>query len=343
MASERFTSTGKPGEPEKRSFHRLYQTPLQSVNDIDSLIGGYSKLKEKSEGLRRIVYKCLCTNEVLNQAIASNLPIEAVIPMSLVTGHEESIIFIGENFHESPRQGKGIITNTIIEQNPIDKIRSITKKGFSLSNQLLDSDLENLFNLWNRFGWTKEAIADFIKKIQSGEKNLWFSGTRSQTGQLVSATQAEAVEFAGLRYVETTEYSTLDGFEGNGLCTASVEGLIAQILNDTQYHLENNQIPTVITAEFNTSSTSSAVGANAGYIIPTYHESIPQILSYNVAVIDGQPANKVSFEKWPQNENEIPLHYLRDFAVAILPQKNINRYYSLQDVKSIINLYNKKL
>ena len=185
----------------------------------------------------------------------------------------------------------------------------------------------------------KEGIVDFINKIHSGEKNLWFSGVRDQTGQLVSASQAEAIEFAGIKYIETTEYSTLDGFEKLGLCTASVEALIAQLLQETYY--ANNAVNTllpVITAEFNTSSTSSAVGANAGFIIPK-QGGIPQILSYNVAVVDGSPPNQVAFEQW-EDEKEIPLRFLRDFAVAVLPRENIENLYPPDVVNKIISLYN---
>ncbi|KKP87348.1 MAG: hypothetical protein UX64_C0032G0004 [Microgenomates group bacterium GW2011_GWC2_46_7] len=339
MASSEYTSTGIPGGPEVRTFGRLYQTVPDSVNDFQILSEKFASLRSSANGHRRIVMRALSPNEILNEAIASDLPVEAVIPMSFVTGHDSSIIFFGENFHPSPRQGTDIVLNTTIEKKPLEKIESVIKKGFTLSNKLIESDRENLFNLWNRFGWTIEGIVDFINKIHSGEKNLWFSGVRDQTGQLVSASQAEAIEFAGIKYIETTEYSTLDGFEKLGLCTASVEALIAQLLQETYY--ANNAVNTllpVITAEFNTSSTSSAVGANAGFIIPK-QGGIPQILSYNVAVVDGSPPNQVAFEQW-EDEKEIPLRFLRDFAVAVLPRENIENLYPPDVVNKIISLYN---
>lgn len=334
MGATEFTSTGRPGEPENRSYRRLYQTWDKPINDIQKLIDKFNFLESNVDGHRRIVLKSLCSNQVLNEAIQTGLPIEAVIPMSIVTGDESSIIFLGKNFHDSPPQGRKEELNLIVEKKPLEKITSVIEKGFTLSNHLNENDSDNLYSLWHRFGWTREGIVDFIKKIQSHENNLWFSGMRDNlTGQLVSASQAEAVNFSGIRYVETTEYSTLEGYSKHGLCTASVEGLVAQVLNDTN----KENVPTVITAEFNTSSTSSAVGANAGFIIPK-HDGISQILSYNVAVEDNEQPNQISFEPW-EDPDGIPLKYLRDFAVAVLPAENIQRFYSPDVVQEIINLY----
>jgi len=325
------TSLGVPGEPESRTFSRLYQTLANPINEIAELTSGFNRLTSLSSGYRRIVLRCLCSEEVLSQALQADLPIEAVIPMNLVTDDNSAIVFLGKNYHDSPHQGRNIeelISKRNNHKTPIEKIMAIPE-GFKLTNELRETDVEDLFSLWERFGWNREQIINFI---QSNQDSLWFSAVRdSRSNRLVAASTAEAMEFAGIKYVETTEYSTLDGYGNLGLCTASVAGLVAQVLNSQQTSLP------VITAEFNTSSTSAAIGASAGFVIPKI-DRVPQILSYNVAVTDNAPANPI-FEN-ESNNRGIPNGFLRNFAVAVLPRSNIVNLYPPEIVEQIIRLYN---
>lgn len=325
------TSVGRPGEPEPRTFSRLYQTLESPVNVLDHLSTGFENLVTSSNGYRRTVLRSLCSNDVVAQALQTDLPIEAIIPMNLVTDDNSSIVFLGRNSHDSPAQGRDIgdlIEHRNNHKTPLEKIYSIPK-GFNLTNKLNENDINNLLALWERFGWNKEQIGNFIK---SNQDCLWFSGIRdSNTKELVAASTAEAMEFAGIKYIETTEYSTLDDYENRGLCTASVAGLVAQVLDSQQ------TLPTVITAEFNTSSTSAAIGASAGFVIPKI-DGVSQILSYNVAVVDGAQANPI-FKNDQQTDRGIPFRYLRDFAVAVLPRKNIINLYPPEAIEQIINLY----
>lgn len=337
------TSVGRPGEPESRSFCRLYQTLRNPINDFEELSTRFETLRTLVNGHRRIVFKCLCSNEVLSQAKQQELPIEAIIPMNLVAGHDSAIVFLAENYHKSPSQGndpREFITHRQNGKKPLAKVQKVVENNFALSKNLTENDVEDLFSLWQRFGWSKKEISNFIGKIQKHEKNYWFSGIRdSNSGKLVSASTAEAIEFADIRYIETTEYSTLDGYEEQGLCTASVAGLIAQVLSETCYSNNQDSLTTVITAEFNTSSTSVAIGASAGLIVPK-EDGVPQILKYNVGVVDGAPANSVFSDE--VDENGISFRFLRDFAVAVLPQENIINLYPQNEAEQIINLYSSK-
>lgn len=333
------TSVGRPGEPEPRTFSRLYQTLVSPVNDFSYLSSRFNNLENASSGYRRVVLRSLCSNNVLTQAIQSDLPIEAVIPMNLVCDDNSVIVFLGKNFHDSTPQGNNVqdlIKNRNNHKNPLEKVRAIPEK-FRLTNQLTKNDTDDLFSLWERFGWNREQISNFIQSIQTKQEGLWFSAIRDlSTRKLVSASTAEAMEFAGIKYIETTEYSTLDGYEDQGLCTATVAGLVAQILKNTYYSQQS--LTTVITAEFNTSSTSSAIGASAGFVIPKI-DGVPQILSYNVAVVDGAQTNFV-FENHSQEDKGIPFRFLRDFAVAVLPRENIVNLYPPEVINQIISLYN---
>lgn len=335
------TSLGIPGEPEPRSFGRLYQTLRNPINDFEELSSRFEALRTSVDGHRRIVLKGLCSNEVLFQAKQQGLPIEAIIPMNLIADHDSSIVFLAENYHDSPTQGndpRELIAHRNNGKKPLEKVQKVIENNFTLSKNLTENDVEDLFSLWQRFGWSKKEISNFIEKNQRHEKNYWFSGIRdSGSGKLVSASTAEAIEFAGIRYIETTEYSTLGGYEEQGLCTASVAGLIAQVLSETYYSNIQDSSTTVITAEFNTSSTSAAIGASAGLIVPK-EDGVPQILKYNVGVEDGKPANSVFSDE--VGENGISFRFLRDFVVAVLPKENIINLYPPEVVKQIINLYN---
>ncbi len=334
------TSVGRPGEAEPRTFSRLYQTLDSPVNLISDLSSRFKNLVDSSNGYRRVVLRSLCSSGVLNQAMQTNLPIEAVIPMNLVTDDSSAIVFLGKNFHESPYQGvnvQSLIENRNNHKTPLEKVKTIPE-GFGLTNQLHENDQEDLFALWERFGWNRTQIINFIQSIESKQKNLWFSAVRDKrTGKLVAVSTAEAMEFSGIKYIETTEYSTSDGYEDRGLCTATVAGLVAQALNETYYSQE--PLTTVIAAEFNTSSTSAAIGASAGFVIPKT-QGVSQILSYNVAVVDSAPGNPI-FEGQPLEDKGIPFRFLRDFAVAVLPRENIINLYPPDVVGQIINLYNK--
>jgi hypothetical protein len=343
MASAEFTSTGKPGfEPEIRQYGRLYQTYPKTIFDTYTIIQKYRYLKQRAEAdyHRRIVFRCVCPNEIVTELLEENIPVEAIIPLNLINEESASILFIGENFHPSPLPTVNIEIPCQSSKKPIEKIETILQKGFKLSNKVDEDDCKNLYDLWKKFGWSEEGIIDFINRIKNEDASLYFSGVRDDDNQLISACQAEVIEFAGLTYIETTEYSTLDGYNGNGLCTVSVQGLIAQLLWQN-YYLSNRNYPPIITAELNTDSTSPLVGISSGFIFPQFNEKIPQILSYNVAVLDGSPPNNLNLDQWNnQNDVSVDYNYLRNFLVAFLPLYQIELLYPPQEVETIISFYN---
>lgn len=73
---------------------------------------------------------------------------------------------------------------------------------------------------------------------------------------------AERAKVAGFDLVEVTEFSTSPKFEGHGLITANVMGLVSQVLSDKQYSKNSQSTsPPVIISELNTSSTAFYIGA----------------------------------------------------------------------------------
>lgn len=339
------TSLGSVHRAESRSFGREYITFGKPINSLKELAVSAIKFLPHTIGKRRFVMRGLMSEETIEQAKKRKLPIEAVIPMNLVTGNENEksgIVYLAKNRHHSPRQGENQherIKNRHNGRTPLQRAREMNAKGeFHPVKNLKLEDAEDLYLLWKRFGWNKEEILHFINKIQRGEENLWFSGMRdSKTGHLVAACNAEAIEFAGIRYIETTEYSTLHNYENRSLNTTAVSALIAQILANVHYPKKDNLI-TVITAEFNTSSNSASVGASAGFTIPEKEAGVSGILSYNVAVDDNQPANEV-FSKSKKLDRGISYGMLRDFVLGIIPINNIDNMYPQDAVQEIISYY----
>ena len=335
------TSLGEVDRPERRSFGREYITLGKAINDGQELITSFLKFLPRTIGARRFVMRGLLSEEAIKTSKKFGLPIEAAIPMDLVTGNQDgsAIVYIAKNGHRSPRQGENpreYIKNRRNGRTPLERARSLDKNYIPV-NTLNNEDANQLFDLWERFGWTRDEIGNFIIRIQNKEPNLWFSGIRdTKTGQLVSVCNAEAIEFAGIKYIETTEYSTDKKYENQSLSTTAVSSLIAQVLRDTFYDPNRTYIP-VITAEFNTSSTSPAVGASAGFIIPEF-QGTDGILSYNVAVKDNGEPNSI-FANSKKNDRGIPYSMLRDFALAVLPISNIQQLYPPEAVHEIINLY----
>jgi hypothetical protein len=335
------TSLGEVNRPERRSFGREYITLGNAINEGRELVADFLKFLPHTIGARRFVMRGLLSEEAIKTSKKIGLPIEAGIPMDLVTGNQDgsAIVYIAKNNHKSPRQGENpreYIKNRKNGRTPLERARSLDKNYIPVNN-LKNEDANQLFNLWERFGWTRNEITNFIVRIQNKEPNLWFSGIRdTKTDQLVSVCNAEAIEFAGIKYIETTEYSTDKNFENQSLSTTAVSSLIAQVLRDTFYDSNRTYIP-VITAEFNTSSTSPAVGASAGFIIPEF-EGTDGILSYNVAVYDNSPPNSI-FANSKKNDRGIQYSMLRDFALAVLPINNIQQLYPPETVQEIINLY----
>lgn len=337
------SSLGSVDQIEARSFGRSYKTFGSPINGAVDLIKGYREVLQsaKTNGARRMVMRGLMSKEAIATSRKYGIPMEAGIPMNLVTGNDDgsAIVYIARNNHHSPPQGndpREYIKGRQNRRTPLERAQQLPE-NYQPVNRLNETDAPALFGLWERFGWTMDEIHNFIKRTQVGEKNLWFSGIRDKaTGELVVASNAEAIEFAGIRYIETTEYSTKKDYEGQGLCTTAVSALIAQVLKDTKYNPSEDLIP-VITAEFNTSSSSPSVGASAGFVIPQF-EDTEGILYYNVAVKDDADPNAVFDSQ--TNDRGIPYSNLRNFALAVLPIENIDQLYPEAAVNEIINFYN---
>lgn len=351
------SSIGSLGQSFERSEGRAYWTINQKVNKWDQLVpvDNLGKILEpfgqelanfstKAENLgrRRSVVRFRCTTEILDQLIAQNQPIEVAIPLSLIEPKTtDYLVTLARNVHESDTQLPPNIERAHhSEVTPRERVQNLTEH-FQLTCQLTISDIPRLLSLWQPFGWTLESTTNFVQNYQTGG-SPWFSGIRDrETRELVSACTGESLSFANVQLVEGTEYSTLPGYEGHGLCTAAVIGLHAQILRDTLYQ---GQPSPLILSEFSLASRSDAVGIRAGMVLPE-SAFTNQVLSSNVSVLDRLPPNSLNYRELGdqrlhyRDAFRTTFRYWRNFIVGILPLESIQKFYRPEDVQIILDQY----
>ncbi len=341
MAQTEITSTGKIGMDLERSDGRAYLTMSEIITNPEDLMSAYTDLSKQSEQYRRRrkVLRARCSREVVF-AMTEQDPnaFEVAIPLHLFEEEtDDFLIVMGANVHSSPvpeweavyqywesRNGQSRTPVQIVEQLPTQ---------FQLVQTFNEGDVPELRKLWNAFGWSKEGLMQMQQNVGNG---IAFSGVRdTETSKIVSATMGEILSVAGVNLAETTEYSTDPNYRKLGLCTASVIGLSAQLLNE----LEGLGGIPLIFAELNMSSRSDIVARHAGFTIPGVEgksglTAPHQVLRANVAVLDGMSANSLNWRDLGSDRNAYraafayPHRYTRNFVVGTLTAKFIRMNYS---------------
>ncbi len=352
--SEMVPSTGLAGEPDYyRSEGRVYLTEDRIVDDPEVLTSRFTELlgEAESRGRRRTVLRARVTSEVADamtqvhpDTLEVNIPLSVVDPTT-----SDSLVVLGSNVHEFPisewsdissywgnRNGRARVPQSFLDELP---------DRFRLTPTFEESDIPDLEQLWLAFGWSPNGINQLRQNIGSGKT---FSGVRDiETGRIVSATMGEVLSFAGVNLAETTEYATNPAYRGHNLCTASVIGLTAQLLDDLQ---TSEGVPLVM-AELNMTSRSDVVAYHAGMTIPgVEHTAISeqprQVLRANVSVLDGQAPNSLNWRDLPDRDRRrqafaFPHRYLRNFVVGVLPRTSMDAFYSPAQRAEILSHYSR--
>lgn len=368
IESKQVTSVGRAGERNyTRSDGRAYWTLDEVCSSAQSLIHQFEDFQTKSleHQRRRTVMRVRCTEQVFQELTAQNsLPVEVAIPLNLVDNTtSDYVLIIAQNQHDSavpewPEVYDFWSKPKEIRLTPVQRVERIHNSGkYQLCSTLTLEDAERLQQIWAPFGWDLDGVIDFINELPSS-KTKWFSGVRDiKTHKLVSACMGELLEFAGIRYVETTEYGTYvsqsyglrsrenqngsqNNYEGQGLCTAVVSALHAQILRDTLY---TDNIPVLIGAELNMTSRSDVLARNLGYTAPGVenNRTLPgpiQVLRYNVAVEDRGEPNHLQPHTQNSSWRTENYQYWRNFIMGVLPRNTIDTYYSPEQVQHILHM-----
>ena len=352
--SEIITSAGSVGIDYNRSEGRVYQTLDCVVESASVLADTFSELKEEAftRGRRRWVLRAVLENdariELGDLEVSNNIEID--VPLSLIDpGSTRRLVILAENVHRSDVPEWQEVDSYwrkpyTREINPLQAVISIPEQ-FRLTDRLEQDDAPDLANIWTPFGWNLNGVREFINTCKENS-NLWFSGVRNSAGRLISACQGEGITFGGIFLVEGTEYGTLPRFEGNGLCTAAVIGLHAQILDESLYR--RDQIP-LIYSELNLSVRSDAVARKTGMEVPLIacrDNTLPyQVLRRNVSVVDHQEPNDLSLEELGDRREHYEQAYgetfrfWRNFVAGILPREAIDKYYLFEQCQEIIMHY----
>ncbi len=359
---EKFTSTGTAGEPDyHRSYGRAYQTLTNIVTLPEDLIYQYRQLTEgaKEHGRRRWVLRARCTPNVVEAIKSEGLPLEAQIPLSYIDEDSpDSIVIMADAIHSQSIPELDEVNSYWRNPNykngrtPKDRLMEAVVNGYKVIDSPDQRDVSDLQKIWWPFGWKKEQVIQFIESFNGKRvENLWFSGIRDgESGRLISACMAEALSFAGIQYVESTEYGTLPSYQGQGLCTAAVVALNSQIL-DYYYRCGLSTKELLVNAEFNMTTRSDVVGRHAGLIVPaienTTENTSLQVLRRNVAVLDGYDRNDV---RWYNLDGQKALYagaysnphcFWRNFIVGILPQSAIQQFYNPDATQQMVAVINK--
>jgi hypothetical protein len=356
-------NVGRPGENFNRSEGRAYSNVIERIDSFDQLTQMYLEFSERGRNehhRRRIVFRARCSAEVAEQLSTTNrnlLPVEVMLPLSQIhPGETDFLVTLGENVHPSEIPEWEEVYQYWQNPNghgrtPSMQIERLNQGNFRLTNQVVESDVDCLTEIWRPFGWTREGVLHFIQNYQ--QEGKFFSGVVDPaTNTLVSASMAEGIELAGIQLIEGTEYGTLPGHEGHGYCTAAVVGLHAQIL---QHHRESGaeQLPLIL-SEFSMTSRSDIVGRHAGMTIPLVEgtsglENTPiQVLRYNVSVLDRRAPNSISWRGLGDQRNTYrdafrTMHrYWRNFIVGVLPAQAIEEQYSPEQIEQMLSQFQQR-
>lgn len=335
-----------------------YETRVENFWELNAAYRNWLATS-KENGRRRTVLRVRCSQEVVDRLLESDLPREVIVPLNTIWPEStDYLVVLGENVHPSEVPEWSEVYNYWQHPNgshkrPMDRITNATQnEGFQITNVLTLDDVPQLQEIWRPFGWSEQAVISFVNTYRDNPK-LWFSGVRDpRTGQLVSACEAELANLAGISLVEGTEYGTLPGYEGMGLCTAAVTALHAQVLRDTFYQ---TGVAPLIMAEFNMTSRSDVVGRHAGITIPLV-ENTPgldntpiQVLRMNVPVLDRLTPNNISYRGLGDKKDHYrdayrhTYHrYWRNFIVGTLPLSSIEANYSAEQVETILSTLNQE-
>lgn len=338
-----FSSTGRLGVS-RRQYDRLYVNGTYYSNSPDEVERNFRRLTEVAgrhpRSISRSIFRGLVNESVMRHISNNGLQpyLEVVLPVREFTGDDSWLVYMANN-----QAGRELIIPQeimILETNfqnkeitsPLKRVQSITEQGYTFVSHIPEDQVDQLHALWGEtFGWERHEVDNLRRRlITSGnssplQRDVWFSAIRDN-GTIINVAMAERLSIPAaegrLNLVESTEWRTRDEYAGNGLMTATIAALNAQILSD--FKNNPNGLPLVF-AECNFQSRSDRAGHGAGFRIPERAGgySASQILSQNVLVREGQPVEEGK---------------LRDLIFMYLPVEIIQNHYSPTQVSSITQM-----
>lgn len=301
------SSTGSLGL-ERRSYDRLYCNWPGVISDVSFIERQYRRAREAiHRGVAtRCVLRAVLTEDALRDIAltSASSTVEAAVPAGNVDGQSVWMTLFGLNAeHRRPitsvnNMVEATTTYSSSSMLPHDRVQRLEGQGFRCDAQIDSRHIDAVHGLWGEtFEWTREGVEMLSQRLREQQqlhpsrRNVWFSGVVDSDDHVVSVSMAELLRLPlgndeYIPVVESTEWRTREGYEGQGFMAAGVSFLHAQVLWD----LEELPRPPLIIAETNYRTRADWVGNAVGMRVPlrqvgeTY---IPQILQQNVAVGDG--------------------------------------------------------
>lgn len=241
-----------------------------------------------SQNRRRAVMRCYVSPGLMSEL--TELPVEAAIP----TG-KEYLIWIGRNQHPNVSRMRDVQKLPSPEQSNLPA-------RFTIDRYLHAEDVSGLSELWGQFGWTREAVEDFVQKGANGNPIVLI---RNAQEEAVGVMVAESVEFGDRRLVEITELSVDARYRGKHLASILIQEL-------SKLSLEHWQ-DALVFGEYNLTTRSYQSAARAG------------MLAGQVGVVDGVLRDHVGIKTGMGNPMAVgwDTRWLHNFLVMYQPNEKI--------------------
>lgn len=335
-----FSSTGKLGVS-RRQYGRIYVNGTRYSADPIEVEQNFRRLtaigEKHQHKIGRSIFRGLVNEAVMQHILDNDLRscLEVVLPVAEFTGDSSWLVYLARNRSERGLiVSREVMADVISKQKkeiipPLERVQSTLERGYTFTDRISEDQVSQVYALWgDTFGWQYQEIDNLRRRLgvnrckDPSERDVWFTAIKDN-GTILSIAMAERLSiptaYGQLDLVESTEWRTRDEYAGNGLMTATVAVLNAQILSDFQDN--TNGLP-LIYAECNFQSRSDRVGHGARFLIPE-QVNAAQILTQNVRVRDGQPLEDTK---------------LRDFTFMYLPIEAIRMYYNPMQTEAIVQL-----
>ncbi len=224
---------------------------------------------------RRAVMRCYIPQSLLT--VLKDLPVEAAIPLG-----EHYLIWIGKNQH---RIGAPLGDGRPL---PLEETVELSS-DYVLDYRVAEQDLDSLSRLWEQFGWTRDAVRNFILSSANGNPIAIIRHLENVIGVMI----AESVEFGVARLVELTELAVDPEFRGQQLAVVLIRALAG---------ISRSRWPRgILFGEFNLTTRAERSAARAGFV-PAVAEHIDGVLNEHVVVGSGLNDFAVSYSYFSEED-----------------------------------------
>jgi ribosomal protein S18 acetylase RimI-like enzyme len=281
------------GVDHQASWERSYNADGRVYSSAPQIRQDWREFLQESQNQerRRAVMRCYISRDLLDQI--TDLPIEAAVPIG-----NEYLLWIGHNQHP----GVSILRN--VREVPPPRLMQLPSE-YQLDTQVRDSDVNHLIELWGQFGWTPDAVRNFVRNHANGNPVALI---RTMEEEAIGVMIAESVEFGAHRLVEMTELAVHPSYRGHHLASTLIRELSRLSVERWEHAL--------VFGEYNLTTRSYQSAARAGQIAgQTAH--VDGVLRDHVGIETGR-GNEVADSPSTWNTR-----WLHNFLVMYQPNRKI--------------------